>query len=318
MQAPKVSVLMAVYNRPELVKNAIESFLRQTYSNAELLICDDCSTDHTPEVINDYAIKNKNIKWYKNNANKKFLPTINWLFSIADGEYVCICDSDDEMSDDRLEHQLRIIKECNADAVLSGLARIDNQGSVIFNKPLWDEQRQIRPNSDEVIISTGSLFMHHSVLDKVKGYHSYFADSFCGDIYFINSIATNFKLIYDPKPVYYYRLTEGSMTQKFNLYQLSKLELSKFLIKQRQDTGTDFLEQNNFEDLEIKRAAIMCNRKWRAEQYRLYAARAIDEQKTKIGLKMILSSFQYNPLALINYKTLWYLIRTSFKGKFLF
>jgi glycosyltransferase involved in cell wall biosynthesis len=315
MNYPKVSVLMAVYNRPELIKKAVESFLRQTYQNCELIICDDCSTDSTLEVIKQFAKENATIKWHQNKTNQGFITTINWLFSIADGEYVCICDSDDEMATNRIEHQLSVLNLFQADAVISGMAKIDKYGNLIPNKPLSNSPVQVTPDTKQVQYPSGSLFMHKRVIEKVKGYHSYFSDAFCGDIYLINTIATQFKLIYDPTPVYYYRLTEGSMTQTFNLYHLSKLELAKELIQQRKDTGTDLLEQNNFEALEEERLKIIKNKKWRAEQYRLYASRAIDEGKFKTARNMISLSLRSNPFSWLSYKTVFYLVRSSVKAK---
>lgn len=303
---PKVSVLMTAYNRPDLIRHGIESFLRQTYPNAELLICDDCSTDNTLDVIKEYAARHATIKWYQNKENKKFLPTINWLFSIAEGDYICICDSDDEMAADRIEHQLNVLNRYHADAVISELAKIDKFGSLISNVPKSIMPVQILPDSEEVQLPSGSLFMHRRVIQKVKGYNPYFADAFCGDIYLINTIASLFKLVYDPKPVYYYRLTEGSMTQTFNLYQLSKLELSKFLIRQRHETGTDFLEQQNFEALEKKRLQILNNKKWQSEQYRLYAARAIDENNYSQAATLLKQAYANNLLSFLNLQTLVY------------
>lgn len=306
---PKVSVLMAAYNRADLIQFGIESFLRQSYPNVELIICDDCSTDNTLDVVRAYAARHHTIKWYKNEVNKKFVPTVNWMFSVADGDYICLLDSDDEMAEDRVAHQLGILQRYGADAVISELARINKDGGLVPNPPRATEPFRIVPDSKDVHFPSGSIMMHRKVVEKVKGYHPYFADAFCGDIYMINSIATDFKLMYDPRCLYHYRLTEGSMTQTFDLYTLSKLALARFLIEQRKQTGTDYLEQGDMEALEAKRLQILNDKKWQAEQYRIYAARAIDDGRREEALKMITRSLTLNPFSSMTCKTALYYLR---------
>lgn len=306
---PLVSVLMAAYNREAIIASGIESFLKQTYPNAELLVCDDCSTDNTVAVVEHYAKKHPNIVLYKNERNKKFIHTINWLFAQAKGDYICICDSDDWMADNRIAHQLHILQQYGADAVISEFNHVHSDGKISPHGARSTAPFVIKENSKDVFFPSGSLFMKRSVIEKVKGYPEYFADAFCADIYFINTIAANFKLMYDPTHIYYYRLTPGSMTQAFDLYKLSKLELAHFLIKQRVETGTDFLEQQNFEALEKERVKIFNDKKWQSEQYRLYAARAIDENDFKQAARLIKKAYGSNLFSLQNYQTLLYYIR---------
>lgn len=312
----KVTVLMTAYNRENLIKGAIESFLKQEYPDKELLICDDCSTDDTLSVIQGYDEKYPEIRVFSNTENKGFIKTINWLFSIAEGDFICICDSDDQMADNRLIHQVSLLKKYEVDAVVSEFAKINNDGSLEFHTPRYKYPTIIEPNSKDVFFPSGSLMIRRTIIEKVHGYHKYFADAFCADIYFINSIASNFKTIYDPAHMYYYRLTEGSMTQTFNLYRLSKLELSRKLIKSRAETGTDLLAEGKYEELEVERQKIENNSKWKAAQYRLYAARAIDENNLRTASDLLGMAFKKNPFSLSSFRTLIYFIKQRFFGSF--
>ena len=79
-EMPKITVVMAAYNRANLIHTGIQSFLRQNYSNKELLICDDCSTDNTFGVIKRYAELDNRIKIHKNPKNLGMMG--NWINSI--------------------------------------------------------------------------------------------------------------------------------------------------------------------------------------------------------------------------------------------
>ena len=95
MEKDLVSILIPVYNRVYLVGETIESALIQTYKNIEIIIVDNCSTDGTWEVLNDYASKDKRIRIFRNDEN--IGPVRNWKRCIdeAKGEYAGLLFSDD-------------------------------------------------------------------------------------------------------------------------------------------------------------------------------------------------------------------------------
>ena len=66
--SPLVSVLMTAYNREKYIAEAIESVLASTYTNFELIIVDDCSTDKTVEIAKSYEVKDNRIKVYINDC----------------------------------------------------------------------------------------------------------------------------------------------------------------------------------------------------------------------------------------------------------
>jgi glycosyltransferase involved in cell wall biosynthesis len=100
---PKVSIVIPVYNREELVKKAIESAINQTYQNIEIIIIDNNSNDKTYDVVKSYELNNKQIKVFKNDEN--IGPVNNWIEGIkkASGEYIKILFSDDWISGDYIE-----------------------------------------------------------------------------------------------------------------------------------------------------------------------------------------------------------------------
>jgi glycosyltransferase involved in cell wall biosynthesis len=102
----KVSVLLSVYNDESNVLDAINSVINQTYTNWELLIMDDCSTDNTYEVIDNFLKSNnyENIFLFKNEKNSGTYVSANILIQKSTGDYVIRLDSDDK-------YDLKILEE---------------------------------------------------------------------------------------------------------------------------------------------------------------------------------------------------------------
>jgi glycosyltransferase involved in cell wall biosynthesis len=94
-EQPLVSVLMTSYNREQYIGTAIESVLTSTYSNYELIIVDDCSTDNTVQIAKKYEQQDGRIKVYVNENNLGDYPNRNRAASYARGKYIKYLDSDD-------------------------------------------------------------------------------------------------------------------------------------------------------------------------------------------------------------------------------
>ena len=114
---PKISVLMPVYNCELYVQEAIDSILNQTFIDFELLIIDDCSTDKTVEIINNYA--DKRIKLTTKPHNTGLTNSLNYGLSIAQGQYIARMDGDDVSVLDRFEKQVKFL-DTNPDIILCG------------------------------------------------------------------------------------------------------------------------------------------------------------------------------------------------------
>jgi glycosyltransferase involved in cell wall biosynthesis len=92
---PLVSVLMTAYNREKYIAEAIESVLANTYTNFELIIVDDCSTDKTTEIAHKYESIDQRVHVYKNETNMGDYPNRNKAASYAKGKYIKYVDADD-------------------------------------------------------------------------------------------------------------------------------------------------------------------------------------------------------------------------------
>ena len=100
----KVSVIVLTYNRARLVTETIDSILKQSFRDFELLIVDNCSTDNTEEVIGKYS--DGRIRYFKNDNGGLIAVNRNYGLSQAKGEYIAFCDDDDLWLPEKLEKQV--------------------------------------------------------------------------------------------------------------------------------------------------------------------------------------------------------------------
>ncbi len=113
MIAPKISIIIPTYNRANLIKNTIMGVINQTYTDWELLVVDDGSTDNTREIVEELIEKDNRIKYfYEENSGCPSGPR-NLGIEKAQGEYVAFLDSDDEWNPFKLEKQLKVFENSN-------------------------------------------------------------------------------------------------------------------------------------------------------------------------------------------------------------
>lgn len=103
MQRPRVTIGMAVYNGENYIREAIESILNQTFTDFELIISDNASTDGTKQICEHYAAQDSRIKYSRNTQNLGAVPNLNRTFELASGEYFKWSDHDDILAPEFLE-----------------------------------------------------------------------------------------------------------------------------------------------------------------------------------------------------------------------
>ncbi|MFH0255805.1 glycosyltransferase [Vibrio rumoiensis] len=98
-----VSIYIPTRNRKELLINAVDSVLRQTYRNIEIIIIDDCSRDETESVVKEYMLKHDFIYYLKNDEPKGACYSRNRAINFAKGEFITGLDDDDIFLDNRIQ-----------------------------------------------------------------------------------------------------------------------------------------------------------------------------------------------------------------------
>lgn len=88
MNTPLVSIVLPTYNGAKYIRKSIESCLEQSYRNIELIIVDDCSTDETPSIVQEYAAKDARVRYFRNETNQRLPRSLNVGFAQAKGEFL--------------------------------------------------------------------------------------------------------------------------------------------------------------------------------------------------------------------------------------
>ena len=104
-----VSIIMPSYNTADYIAESIQSVLEQSYTDWELIVVDDCSTDNTDEVIKPYLTDGR-IKYFKNEKNSGAAVSRNHALREAKGKWIAFLDSDDLWMPDKLEKQIRYME----------------------------------------------------------------------------------------------------------------------------------------------------------------------------------------------------------------
>lgn len=120
-----VSVIIPIHNSEKYIGKCVDSIINQTYTNWELLLIDDASTDKSGEICKRYAEKDQRIKYYLKDHGGS-ADTRNKGLDLANGDYLYFADSDDYCERDLLETIIKCIEQTHADMVVFGYYRHKN------------------------------------------------------------------------------------------------------------------------------------------------------------------------------------------------
>ena len=140
---PKVSVIIPVYNTEKYLKKCLDSVCNQTLSDIEIICINDCSTDNSLEILNEYASKDDRIKIINFEENKGAAVARNVGIDTACGEYIGFVDSDDFVDSDFYEKLYNTASENNSD-IAKGEYKYTNDGLV--NEKLNEKIKECKTN----------------------------------------------------------------------------------------------------------------------------------------------------------------------------
>ncbi len=183
MSTPLVSVVIPAYNHERFVGAAIDSVLRQTCADLELIVIDDGSRDRTADVVQGYT--DSRLSYYFQ-ENQDAYNTINRGLGMARGEYVAILNSDDIYTPDRLERLLLNREQSGAECLFSDVMPISDTGEVFadpaFGWNLWHQKNRsfYRQCGDlymaflkgNFMVTTSNLFMTGRAMRAVGNFCS--------------------------------------------------------------------------------------------------------------------------------------------------
>jgi glycosyltransferase involved in cell wall biosynthesis len=247
---------MPAYNCEKFIRQAIDSILNQTYTNFELLIADDCSTDNTKSIIDSYS--DKRIKTFHNEKNLGYTQASNKLFSKCTGDYITFQDADDYCSPNRLEllvHFLEKNKEYSC--VGSNITKVDELGEEFFKSNFVLKNNEIKDQfkNARIVMTGSSLLVKKEVLDKIGLYNLFFDRLGSEDVYWFSLILSKYKVANIKEELYYYRANKNSVSSIFKNPKTKVLHnLIVFLYKRREVGKEDYLQIGN-----INKADAICD-----------------------------------------------------------
>lgn len=233
LEIPLVSICIPAYNSGKYICATLESILKQTYSNLEIIITDDHSVDNTCAIVE--AFKDPRIKLFRNEANLGVPGNWNRSIELANGDFIKIMGADDILAVDCIEKQVSIL--CNPvydqiSLVTSYKNVIDKNGKLLFCRKTFNEIIISGKSAIKLSLIDGTNLIGEPVaglfrksdFDRIGGYKSDF--KYLIDLEFWNRLISNSHLYLFHEPLYSFRLSGNSLSR--NLIQLQKQEYVRF------------------------------------------------------------------------------------------
>ncbi len=136
----KVSIIMPLYNAEKYLTEAIKSILNQTYNDFELICINDCSTDRTRDIVEEFQKRDDRIKMLKNEKNLGAAPSRNKGLKAARGDYILFLDGDDIFEEELLEKATATIEKYQADIVLFEYMHVLSEA--IYTKKVMERPKE--------------------------------------------------------------------------------------------------------------------------------------------------------------------------------
>lgn len=127
----KVSIITPVYNAEKFLEDTICSVQNQTYEDWEMILVDDRSTDNSKEIITRLSKEDSRIKYIELAENSGAAVARNTAIENATGRFIAFLDADDKWTEDKLEKQLKFMKEKNIGFSFTGYTRMTEEGELL-------------------------------------------------------------------------------------------------------------------------------------------------------------------------------------------
>lgn len=222
----KVSIVLPSYNGERFIRESIESVIAQDYDNWELIIIDDCSSDSTPEICEEYVRRDSRISYHRNEQNLKLPASLNRGFSFATGDYLTWTSDDNYFRHDAIGLMARALDDDAAvDVIYCDINCVDENGNAL-NLPKITTSKHFLP----IINVVRACFMYRKcVHEKLEGYDETLF--LVEDYDFWLRSYRYFNLRYIDEAPYYYRFHERSLskTKELDIRRLTKKILRREL-----------------------------------------------------------------------------------------
>ncbi|WEE34796.1 glycosyltransferase [Lactiplantibacillus paraplantarum] len=276
----EISVIMSVYNeRPEQIKQAIDSILKQTCLPMEfVMVLDNPDRSDLKALLMSYDYQFDIVKLVLNKKNIGLAASLNKAIALSSGELIARMDADDISISDRFEVELNELQRRGLDLISGNISYIDEDGKVVGEKSAIPESAPLI----EKILPYGSTIVHPTVLmrktavQQAGGYRLLpTAEDY--DLW-LRMIANGFKIGSINRRVLSYRLRDNSMTSNaWKTYLVS--QYIRKLYSERRRTGQDTFKVGAPMRLEKLADEHACQKFNRGQKYFTMAMQAMQQRK---------------------------------------
>lgn len=232
---PLISIGIACYNVEKYLKRCMTSILNQTYSNTEIILVDDGSTDSTGKMCDEYAQQYSKIKVI-HSSNKGLSSARNISIENALGEFLIFVDPDDYVETNMLEELYNFEKNYNCDIVMFGRYHFNSKGEKTINIPIKEtgvipkEEVLKKLFANEIESQAWQKFYRRSLWDNVR---FQLGRVYAEDIAIMHKVFDNAKTFGNiNKPLYYYFVNDSTLTTSYRPFKWMSLYLA---FKERYD-----------------------------------------------------------------------------------
>lgn len=201
-----ITVAIPIYNAERYLRQAIDSVLSQTFTDFELILTDDGSTDESIEIIRSY--NDPRVIVVNDGMHKGLAIRLNEQIAMARGDYFARMDADDVMLPQRLERQAAFIKRHpETDVLGSSTIVIDENGTKIGWRGMSHWERWAKRKVGDLGYTSVSSFMHPTVMGRTEWFRSYYYNPACEgcedmDLWFRSKEHSHFYSLFEPLLLY--------------------------------------------------------------------------------------------------------------------
>jgi glycosyltransferase involved in cell wall biosynthesis len=244
---PRVSVVMAVYNKAPYLRQSIGSVLNQDMGDLELICVDAASTDGSLQILKDYAARDPRIKVFSTTYSRIPAATKNYGIDRTTGEYVFNLDADDYLQSDTLGKMVDRLQETDADAIVPDLQTVSETGE---NQPPYISgvkgDRNILLSNRQAVTESLDWTIHGFALWKgdlirrirLEEFGTY-SDEYSTRVLFFNCRKVGFS-----DGTYYHRISNKSLTSKLSLQLYDRPDTTRRV--------ASFLEKHFFNERNVE------------------------------------------------------------------
>jgi glycosyltransferase involved in cell wall biosynthesis len=252
--APLISVVIATYNMGQYIDQAVDSILQQAWSELEVIVVDDGSTDDTQKVMQRYADERRVI--YIKNQNQGQPKAKNCGIKQSRGDFIAFCDADDLWEPNKLQLQMPLFQNPKIGVVYSEVSNIDENNNRYIK--ISNEIRHTGKVTNQLLIENfvpfGTAIIRRACIEKNGIFDEEFRMGIDWDLWLRYSLDWEFS--YTPERTYIYRVWSGQMSTNYRgRYDFAKRILNKFIAQHGTQLDPKYIRKA-WADMHVKEAIV--------------------------------------------------------------